>query len=71
VKTFGELIIEMGFDKDSSLETQKAFFKHLANEAGAKTSEIVKNIETTDAVVPMGQQLSFDFETPPGQKKVS
>ncbi len=66
MKSIGEILNELGFRPDSSLEVQKAFFKHLAQSAEPNTLKSDNNISTKP--IKESAQLEFDFSD---SKKVS
>ena len=66
MKSIGEIMKEMGFNPDAPLETQKAFFKHLVQDADSKQQKRQEKVETPDKEEPA--QLEFDLDT---DKKVS
>lgn len=64
MRKVGDIFKELGFNKDASLETQKAFFRHLVAKA-----EIPKHINNynlssenkkSESVTDSSTQLSFD-----------
>ena len=64
MKSLGELMKEMGFNKDAPIETQKAFFRHLINAAnGAQFNRKPPDQRRAS------EQLSFNltYEQPSGQ----
>ncbi len=68
MRSFGELLKELGFNADASEDAQKAFFKHLV-----KAAEVPL---PTPPVVPKKksepQQMEFQFDVAePTPKKVS
>lgn len=58
MRRIGEIMEDLGFDKDGSVETQKAFIKHLIK--AAQISQIDRKTKRLD---PEPEQLSFNFET--------
>lgn len=66
MKSIGEMMKEMGFNPNAPLETQKAFFKHLIQDADSKQAKRQEKVETSIKDKPA--QLEFDFD---GDKKVS
>ena len=69
MKSFGKILDELGFNPESSMETQKAFFKHMAQMADSKT---LKSQEKQKTSKPVGTQLEFDLNfTNTKDKKVS
>ena len=76
MKSVGDIFKELGFNKDASLDTQKAFLKHLISAANASTQNFsAKQQVATQSPVEVvtqekntGQQLEFDFS---GSKRVS
>lgn len=55
MRRIGDLFKELGFNKDAPLETQKAFVRHLVNEAD-KSANPIPILKTE------GAQLSFDHK---------
>lgn len=69
MKSFGEIMKELGFNPEASLETQKAFFKHMALRADAKTLKSQNKVSTSKNPT---EQLEFDLSVTNGpDKKVS
>ena len=76
MKSVKELMVELGFDKTGSEDTQKAFIKHLIKEAARAESLRAENpIREEQKVVPQykapykePEQLSFNL---PNAKRVS
>lgn len=66
MKSIGKLLEEMGFNANAPLETQKAFFKHLVQDAEAKQSKRQEIPKTEKKELPA--QMEFDLD---GDKKVS
>lgn len=66
MKSIGEIMKEMGFNPNSSIETQKSFFKHLFKDANLNNPEQIVISETGKSSEPV--QLSFDLGD---SKKVS
>ena len=60
MKSIGTLLKEMGFNADAPLETQKAFFKHLVQDAEAKQAKREKISETKEEELPA--QMEFDLD---------
>ena len=63
MRSIGELMKEMGFNKDAPLDTQKAFIRHLikaANESSAIREKTIALPEAKPAPVSSEGQLSFD-----------
>lgn len=63
MKKMGDLFKELGFKKESSLDVQRAFFKHLilaADRSTPKNSESFSEQRTKS--VKSGEQLAFDPE---------
>ncbi len=75
MRSIGELLAEMGFNPDSSVDVQKAFFKHLVKSAEDNGPKSQVGAPAPVAKTPIKktepQQLEFNFgdSTPP--KKVS
>lgn len=65
MKKVGELMQEMGFNKDAPVATQEAFIKHLikaATGANVVTPTEKKIIQDNpDKIVKFPKQLAFDF----------
>ena len=63
MKSIGELMHEIGFNKDASDETKKAFIKQIIKNAFPKDIKI-ESICKTDICKSLNhdQQLSFNFE---------
>ena len=62
MRPIGEILQELGFNKDAPLETQKAFFRHLVRHAEASCPP-KPNYQTKakdDSVTESSEQLSFD-----------
>lgn len=66
MKSAAQILKELGFNPDSSLEVQKAFFKHLVQQADINQSKREEKLKTKAQEEPV--QLEFDFED---QKRVS
>ena len=60
MKSIGELLQEMGFNPDAPLETQKAFFKHLVQDAESKQAKREEISQTSQPEEPA--QLEFDLD---------
>lgn len=67
MQRIGDLLKELGFNKDAPLETQKAFVKHLIRAANNSnvaplpaTSPVLKEKIETAIEKPAAKQLSFD-----------
>ena len=63
MRHIGEILKEMGFKKDSSLDTQKAFVKNLIKAAQETTP--TQSLNTTlgeDKAPQKGDQLSFNLK---------
>jgi hypothetical protein len=60
MKSVGEILTELGFNKDAPLETQKAFVRHLIKQA--ETLKPIPQPEATaeKTVTDSNPQLSFD-----------
>lgn len=62
MQRIGDLLKELGFNKDAPLETQKAFVKHLIQAAERPTQPIPQEkVETVTEKLPP-TQLSFDSD---------
>lgn len=66
MKKIGDIMNELGFNKDASEASKEAFIKHLIK-ASTKQDIITpteKRIikENPDKIIPFPTQLSFDFE---------
>lgn len=59
MKSVGDIMKEMGFNKDAPVETQKAFIKHLIKQA---TGANVQNIPEKTKPSEKSEQLEFDLE---------
>ena len=69
MKSAGEILKDLGFNPEASMETQKAFFKHLAQMADSKTLKTQAKQQTQ---ISKGTQLEFDLNsTYEKDKKVS
>lgn len=66
MKSIGEIMKELGFNANSSLDSQKAFIKHLVNQADLKSQKTLEIPETEKPKEP--EQLCFQFGD---DKKVS
>jgi hypothetical protein len=63
MRPIGDLMKDMGFNKDAPLETQKAFIRHLISAANAAdNTRGVPPREPIAAKPAEPQQLSFDSE---------
>ena len=60
MKSFGELLKEMGFNPDAPEGVQKAFFQHLAQQAQSPAP--IKPIANANEP-QKNQQLSLDFDS--------
>lgn len=62
MKSVGEILKELGFNKEASLETQKAFFKHLAQTTDTKVlkSSVKKKTEVTLGQMEFNLEMSAD-----------
>ena len=63
MRRIGDLMSDLGFNKDAPLEAQKAFIRHLVRAAGGTVGnpEPLKSGAIERPSVP-GEQLSFDPE---------
>lgn len=74
MKSLKEIMSEMGFNPNAPIDTQKAFFRHLAKEA-SKNPDLSR--ETTEAHAQKehsktaGVQLEFDLIFKNDKKQVS
>lgn len=66
MKSIGEIMAELGFNPKGSTEVQKAFIKHLINQANVNAPKTQEFPKTKPVLEP--EQLSFDFDD---TKKVS
>ena len=57
MRKLGDMMKDLGFNKESSVDVQKAFIRHLVE--AAKVSDISRRNRT---LVQAEEQLSFDFE---------
>jgi len=62
VRSIGELMKELGFNKEAPVEIQKAFIRHLIQAAQQQTPP--RNNESTDQSPMEPKQLCFDLESP-------
>lgn len=60
MKSAGEILKALGFNPNAPMETQKAFFKHLAQNADPKLLKSEEKPETK-AVPAAYEQLEFSF----------
>lgn len=60
MRSLGELMEELGFNKDASFEAKKAFIKHLIKAANPSVQFPDDIEDSTKPVEP--QQLSFNFD---------
>ena len=58
IKSYGELMDDLGFNKDASFETKKAFLKHLFQEA--TISELNRSSTISKKESPVQMSL-FDY----------
>ncbi len=68
MKSAAEILQEMGFKKDSSPETQKAFLKHLIAASGEKAKV---DFSASAKAPEKGEQLSFNLTSNQVGLKVS
>lgn len=66
MKSFGEIMRELGFNPDSPVSVQKAFFKHLAQDTTLNQPK--KQLKSKTVASPEYVQLEFDFDD---EKRVS
>jgi hypothetical protein len=66
MKSSGDILRELGFNKEAPRDTQKAFLKHLLQAAGIKPLNIQEDLKTQ--LPKKGEQLAFSFDD---DKKVS
>lgn len=57
MRRIGEIMEDLGFDKDGSVETQKAFIKHLI-----KAAQVSQFDRKTKRLDKEPEQLCFNFE---------
>lgn len=66
MKKIGNLFKELGFKKDSSIEVQRAFFKHLVQAADRSTQQnsslFSEQKQKAEIKTEQASQLSFDPE---------
>ena len=66
MKSFGNILEELGFDKDASPDTKKAFFQHLAMRADSKALKSQPKQKTpavtAEPKVSGPAQMEFDFQ---------
>ena len=63
MRSIGELMKDMGFNKDAPIDTQKAFIRHLikaANENQRNVAPIEAASSAPHSQAPAEAQLSFD-----------
>ena len=58
MKSFGEILKELGFNENAPESVQKAFFQHLAQQA-----EFVRKPDQGPAQQKKNEQLSLDFDS--------
>lgn len=63
MKSAGEILKALGFNPDAPMETQKAFFKHLAQHADPKLLKTETKVETKP-IPAVYEQLEFAFTAP-------
>lgn len=67
MRRFGDLMSELGFNKDAPLDSQKALFRHLVRAANSGPS-VPTRLDQNPEPKPVsrsessGEQLSFDLE---------
>jgi hypothetical protein len=66
MKSAAQILKELGFNPDSSMGAQKAFFKHLAQQAEVNQSKREDKPKTEKRAEPV--QLEFNFDD---KKRVS
>jgi hypothetical protein len=66
MKSAAQILKELGFNPDSSMGVQKAFFKHLAQQADANQAKREEKPQTKVKSEPV--QLEFNFDD---KKRVS
>jgi len=66
MKKIGELMEELGFNKDAPDSVKEAFIRHLIK---VSTGTVVPPREALKKVKPEDQQLSFTIEENPSSKK--
>jgi hypothetical protein len=62
MRPIGDLMKEMGFNKDAPLETQKAFIRHLISAANGVPPRVPPAVEAKPVEAVSEKQLSFDSE---------
>lgn len=60
MKSVGEILKDLGFNKDAPLETQKAFVRHLIKQAEITKPTPIPEANTEKSVTESNGQLSFD-----------
>lgn len=60
MRKFGDLLKDLGFNPESPLETQKAFFRHLVRAADQTSKEISDSVRPISIPPQEPTQLSFD-----------
>lgn len=59
MKSIGELMLELGFNANAPLESQKAFLKHLVQDAEQNSMKRPEKIKTEEKEEPL--QMEFRF----------
>lgn len=60
MKSVGDILKDLGFNKDAPLETQKAFVRHLIKQAEITRPTPMPEAKTEKSVTESNGQLSFD-----------
>ncbi|MAE74699.1 MAG: hypothetical protein CL675_11435 [Bdellovibrionaceae bacterium] len=69
MKSMGELMAEIGFNKDASFESKKAFLKNLIQQANQSQAERTREQLKDNA--PVQLELPLLFDAPEKKKKTS
>lgn len=66
MRKMGELMKDLGFNQEASMDVKKAFIRHLVHASDRSSPQnltpIAKQSEGKKEEPPVGQQLSFDPE---------
>lgn len=62
MKSFGEILKEMGFNENAPESVQKALFQHLAAQAEV-TKRVISLPDQGPAITKKSEQLSLDFDS--------
>ncbi len=60
MKSVGDILRELGFNKDAPVETQKAFVRHLMKQAESVRPTPIPETTAEKSVTDSNGQLSFD-----------